>query len=351
MHGACVPGVRAVMRVRGRMCRRRPLIRLAVALVPLALATSACGLAGGGTYRVDVIFPRAVALFDESRVKVMGADVGTVKAAEIDGQQIRVELAIRDDVPIPADAKAAIVPFTLVGERNVVLTPPWKQGMSKLADGAEIPIERTEIPVEPDEALEAVRDIARALDPKAVGRLVSGTARSIKGRGKDFNTALESTAGLTATLAAQDEQLEEVVRNLHTLASGLNAREQKLGRVIDSFSRVSGVLAQERENIAAFLDATARLPREGQLLLANYQEEIPEDLATLAKVLMIAEANIDEVDQLVKVFPDTMKLIIDIWRPQFGVATLRVNSSGSTFPILALLGLDPVCIPVDMDCP
>lgn len=342
MHGAGVPGVRAMMRAR---------VRMAVALIPLALVCTACGLVGGGTYRVDVTFPRAVALFVDSRVKVMGADVGTVKATEIDGRQIRVELAIRNDVPVPADAKAAIVPFTLVGERNVVLTPPWKQGMPMLADGDEIPIERTEIPVEPDEALEAVRDIARALDPKAVGRLVSGAARSVKGRGKDFNTALESTAGLTATLAAQDEQLEEVARNLHTLASGLNEREGKLGRVIDSFSRVSGVLAQERENIAAFLDATARLPREGQLLLANYQEEIPQDLAILAKVLMIADANIDEVEQLVTAFPDTAKLIIDIWRPQFGLATLRVSASGSTFPILSLLGLDPVCIPVDMDCP
>ncbi len=331
--------------------------KIVAAVLAVFVATSSCSvLPGGGTYRVSAIFPRAVALFPDSRVKVMGADVGSVKAVEIQGRSIRVEMAIRDDVPIRADAKASIVPFTLVGERNVVFSPVWKAGMPKLADGAVIPIDRTEIPVEPDEILTALRDLAKAIDPQAVGKLVTSAARSLRGRGKDLNTALEELGGIGSTLAGSDERLIEVARNIHTLASSLNSRERKLGAVVDSFSRVSKVLADEREQVAAFLDAMARLPREGQLLLASYQEEIPQSIATLAKVLMIVESNIDQVEQLVLAFPPNAELIRDIWRPSYGLGTLRINAGGSGRAALQriydALGLgEAPCIPTpDVPC-
>lgn len=330
---------------------------LALALAALSLTASACVPFVGNTYRVDVIFARATALFPDSRVKVMGADVGKVQKIEVEGSQLRVTLAIEDGVPIPSSARAAIVPFTLVGERNVVLTPPWRPGKDRLEDGDTIPVERTEIPFEPDEALEALRDLAEAINPDALGRLVSKAAESVKGRGKDFNVALEATGKLSSVLADQDDVLEEVARNLHTLASGLNEREQKLGRVINSFSRVSGVLAQERDNIAAFLDAIARLPREGQLLLANFQEKIPQDLATLAKILKVAESNIGSIEQLIRAFPDIAENLIGAYEPNFRALVLRVTASGSTAPVLqgllSPLGVDDVpCVPApDMDCP
>lgn len=330
--------------------------RICVVALIVGLTAPACSPFGGGTYNVDVVFARATALFPDSRVRVMGAEVGKVSNIDIEKDRLRVTLAIDSDVPIPADAKAAIVPFTLVGERNVVLTPPWKPGRPKLADGATIPIERTEIPFEPDEALEALRDLAKAVNPDALSRLISKAASSVKGRGRDFNVALEETAALSGVLGEQDEVLEEIARNFHAVASGLNEREQKLGRVISSFSRVSSVLAQERHNIAAFLDALARLPREGQFLLANFQEQIPQDLATLAKVLMVAESNITSIGQLIRAFPEITAALINAYNPDFRALVLRVSASGSSAPILrgllSPLGIDNVpCVPApDMAC-
>ncbi len=329
----------------------------ALALLALGLSTSACVPFADNTYPVDVIFPRATALFPDSRVKVMGADVGKVRTIKIEGTRLRVTLAIKNDVPIPARARAAIVPFTLVGERNVVLTPPWKVGQERLGAGDTIPVERTEIPFEPDEALEALRDLAKAVNPNALSRLVSKAAESVKGRGKDFNAALEGTGALSTALGDQDEVLEEIARNFHTLASGLNQREQKLGRVINSFSRVSGVLAEERDNIAAFLDALARLPREGQFLLANFQKQIPQDLAIIAKVLMVAESNIESIEQLIDAFPDITENLIGAYEPNFRALVLRVSASASSAPILqgllSPLGVDNVpCVPApDVACP
>src|SRR3546814_10724110 len=62
-------------------------------------------------------------------------------------------MEIPEDVPVPADAGAQIVPQSLIGERYVQLSPAFQDGMETAEDGHVIPLERTIIPVEPDEAL------------------------------------------------------------------------------------------------------------------------------------------------------------------------------------------------------
>ena len=58
-----------------------------------------------------------------------------------------------------------------------MLFPPWDADMAaagrpQAADGDVIPLDRTEVPVEPDEGLEAFNDLAQSLDADIVGDLV-----------------------------------------------------------------------------------------------------------------------------------------------------------------------------------
>ena len=55
----------------------------------LALGLTSCSQPGDGGYRLTAYFPKAVALYAQSRVKVMGLDVGRVTSVGIDGDQIR----------------------------------------------------------------------------------------------------------------------------------------------------------------------------------------------------------------------------------------------------------------------
>ena len=52
-----------------------------------------------------------------------------------------------------------------------MLRPAWQPGDERAQDGDVIPLERTSIPAEPDEALQAFTDLARDLDPDEVARL------------------------------------------------------------------------------------------------------------------------------------------------------------------------------------
>jgi virulence factor Mce-like protein len=321
--------------------------RLAPVVLTAAVALPGCGVVGGGggSYTLTADFSRAVALYEGSRVEVMGADVGTVEDVAVDGDRIRVELSVRDDVPLPADVHAAIVPLTLIGERNIVLFPAWRPGDDRAADGDVIPPERTEVPVEPDEALEAFTELARAIDPETVRRLVTDSAVALEGHGLDLNGALRAGADVTSVLAGEADDLAEVATDLARLTDTLATREQQLGRLLDAFSQAAGVLAAERDAIQRFLAAVVQLSEEGELLLEQFGEQLPSDVATLAQVAMVVRVNIDSVVQLVHALPENSRLVIDAYDPARRVLRIRVNltpdASEALQAALAPLGVQP----------
>ena len=324
--------------------------RLAVLAVAAGVGLAGCGIVGGGGggYTVTATFTRAVALYEGSQVQVMGSNVGTVEDVAVDGEVIRVELSVDDDVPLPADVRAAIVPLTLVGERNVVLFPAWQPGDERLEDGAHLPVERTVVPVEPDEALEAFTELARAVDPEAVSRFVSSSADALNGRGDELNRALESSADLTGLLAAEGDDLMAVAEDLQELTSTLADREEQLGRLLDAFAAATGVLAEERESIRAFLSAVVELTSEGNLLLEQFDQQLPQDIATLADVALVLRVNVESLSQLVQALPANSRMVVNAWDPVRRLLRIRVNLSPAAASALSAalvpLGLEP-CIP------
>ena len=324
--------------------RRLLLIALAVP------ALSGCGIVGGGGggYTVTATFTRAVALYEGSQVQVMGADVGTVEDVRPDGDVIRVELSVRDDVPLPSDVRAAIVPLSLVGERNIVLFPAWQPGDDRLEDGADIPVDRTVVPVEPDEALAAFTELAQAIDPEEISRFVSSSADALEGSGDELNRALSSSAALTGLLAAEGDDLVQVAEDLARLTSTLADREEQLGQLLDAFAAATGVLADEREAIRTFLTSVVQLTTEGELLLEQFDEQLPDDIATLADVAMTLRVNLGALGQLLEALPDNSRLVVNAYDAERQVFRIRVNLSPPATQLvramLAPLGLYP-CVP------
>ncbi len=323
----------------------------------LATTLTACARPGDGGYLVRVDFRRAVALYEQSRVKVMGIDVGRVTKIRVSGDHVSVEMRIDRQVPLPVDVNATIVPFSLIGERNIVLSPPYRPGQPRLRDGTLIPPSRTHVPVEPDEALQAVTDLARAIDPNSVKDLFANGATALRGQGGVLNEALRQSSDLMSLLASQDQALLAVAENVHRLAGVLVARQQQLGRLLDDFSTATGVLASERDALARFLSALVRLSDEGKALLTDYRVQLPKDLASLATVSATVEANADSVQELLKAVDEIGRGVVRAYDPVGGGVRVRIVTTGTAAaaiqPLFDLLGLGPApCTPLPgLACP
>jgi len=317
------------------------------------LGLPACGFGRSDTYQVTAYFDRAVSVFPSSDVRVLGLPAGSVANVEIDGDKVRVDMAIPEDIKIPADATAQIVPQSLIGERYIQIAPAYTDGMTAAEDGDVL--EKTVIPVEPDEALAALKEFLDSLDPEGIGDLVSNLDEDLRGNGAKLNDALGSLSQLVETFAEKDDVLVRIVESFDKLTATLVTREQQLGEVMDAFAEASQVLADERQGIEDLVAGLADLSSNGLALVGEHSTDLRADIATLAEAAATIDANLGSVTQLLAAGPNLASGIIGAYDHELRALNLRNNFSPLVTELadlaLGQLGLPPLCLPVLQECP
>jgi phospholipid/cholesterol/gamma-HCH transport system substrate-binding protein len=265
-----------------------------------------------------------------------------VKKVTVQGDEVRVEMEIPDDIPIPDDATAQIVPQSLIGERYVQLAPAFKTGDRRARDGYVIPASRTITPVEPDEALAAVKKFLDSLDPHGLGRLVNNLNEDLQGNGTALNAALGSLSKLVSTFADKDQQLGDIIDSFDRLTRTLSTRDAQLGQVLDAFAQVSQILADERSSISGLVGGLAEVSRDGLQLVGEHQAA-----ATV-------NANLEAVGKLLDAGGILPKGLRGAFDPTLRAINLRNNFSPLVDDALqallgSLLGTPSLCIPTPLN--
>ena len=337
----------------------RRLLPVAIAVLA-SLAAGSCsvvgGDSGGGTTRT-AWFPRAVALYESSDVRVLGLVAGHIDEVEVVGDRVKVTLEMDEGVPIPKDVNALIVPQSLIGERYVQLFPAWREGDPRIPDGATIPESRTSVPVEPDEALAALKEFIDTLDPEATGKLVSNLAADLEGAGGDLNSAVAGLSDLAVTVASKDAEIARIIDSFDDFTATLRTREGQLGQVMDQFAKMTSIIAEERRAIEGLVRGLGQVSGDALDLVGEHGAALDVDLQRLTRALATVDANLESVTQLLDAGPTLVTGLVDGHDPQFHRVDLRNQFSptaqqafGAVLSALGIPGGDAVCLPVDVDC-
>src|SRR5690606_29129925 len=145
----------------GVLLMRRVLLVVIAALTLLPL-TASCGVLDEPRTRITIQFSDATGLFRGNDVGIRGVKVGHVESITPAGTPVDVEVVIGADVELPRDVGAVIVSRSVATDRYVELTPAYTAGPT-LADGAVIGVDRTRTPVEFEELLGSLEDLASSL--------------------------------------------------------------------------------------------------------------------------------------------------------------------------------------------
>jgi len=312
----------------------------AIAGVAVLTATlGSCALSGPSSYHVTAYFAKAVSFYPGSRVQVMGINVGKVDSVIPMSGQVRVVASINRDVPLPANAIAAIVPLSLIGERTLTFSPAWRPGQAKLANGAVLQQDRTRIPVEVNDALKSFGKILDSFDPTKANAALGNAASTLQGNGSAFNQAFQQTAQLVNNLAGQDQQLLKVAQNLNRLAGVVRGREQTLNSLVGSFAQASRLLAGERKEIQTLVMAIADLAKRGDVLIRIHQETLPGDLLQTARIALMIKGDATSLGYLLKALPDIGYQFVNAYDPKQHALVARVSLDAFLRPYLtAILG-------------
>ena len=287
-------------------------------------------------------------------MQVLGLPAGEITDIEIVGDRVKVTMAVDSDVPLPADVKAAIVPQSLIGERRVQLFPPYQEGEPQAQDGHEIALEDTIVPVEPDEALAALKRFLDSLDPNGVGRLIDNAATDLHGKGEDLGSALDQLSQLVGNVENNDDAIIKIAEQFDDFTATLLTREAQLGKVLDNFSVVAGVLADERKDIEQLISGLADISGGGLDLVSEHAVRLRTDIKIVTRLAQSVHTNLDAVTDITKAGAQTVQGFLGSYNPDLRALNLR-NSFGpltveALSPIFDSIGVPVPCVPVDATC-
>jgi len=278
---------------------------LAIALVVALLATAGLwyALQRGSQRTITAYFTSTVGLYVANQVTIKGIPVGTVDEIMPQGDVVRVVLKVDNEAPVRADAQAVIVAPTLVSDRYIQLGPDYTGG-PMMADGAVIPVGRTNVPVELDRVYQSLDTISRALGPTganqngALNQVLRSSAGALGGNGELLKSTITELGGAVGTLADNRDNLFATVDNLGQFTNMLARNDGAVRALNAQLADFSAFLATERGDLSAVLanlppalDDVARFIRDNRDILRTDVRR----LATITDILVRQRAALTEV--------------------------------------------------------
>lgn len=304
---------------------------IAAAVVVVIIAVSAVTLwPKPERVTATAYFPRAVSVYPGSDVRILGIKVGEVDSITPAGRSVRVKFWWDAKHKVPANAKAVIASPSIVADRYLQLTPAYTKG-DVMADGAQIPLDRTAVPLELDQIYQSLNDLSVALGPKgandqgALARLLDVSAKNLNGQGAKLNQTITDVSKLTSTLSGNSSALFNTIRQLQTFVSALAANDGLVKQFNTNFAAVSTTLAGERKDLGSALSLLATALGEVASFVKDNRTLIK---GTVSQATALSQILVNEKTALAEVL-DTAPLglgnLARIYNPQFGTLDQRIN--------------------------
>lgn len=256
-------------------------------------------------------FKVANSLYNDNEVRIMGVPVGKVTKIQPLGDRVRVTLEYDGDIKLPADARAAVISPSVVGDRFIQLGPAYTGGPA-LPDNARLGIDRTAVPVELDDIFKSIDNLALALGPDgankdgALSRLVNSTADQLDGQGEQLAKTLQNFAKLSTTLDNNDEELFASIREMDEFVTLLRRNDKSARKFFDSTAEVSEVLAGERDDLAATIEALREALTEVRNFVRDNRSAIRGNVDNLESLAALLADRSEQIDHLLAETPTAL---------------------------------------------
>ena len=321
-----------------RVLGLNPLIPAALVLVLLAGAALLL-LPGSGQKHVVAEFPRAISLYKGSDVKILGVAVGKVDEVEPSGTKVIVKFHYDSKYKVPADAKAAVISPSIVGDRFIQLTPVYTGG-AVMADNARLGVDRTATPLELDQIFGSITDLTKALGPEgankpgpsgtgALTRLLDSTAKNFGGQGVQFNQTLHNLSQLTKTLADNKDELFGTVSEVEKFTNTLAKNDDTVRRFNDSLASGAQLLADEREDLAAVLKNLSVAMTQVRTFVAENKSLLSTNIRELNKLSKVLVKNRNALDETLTNAPVALNNLFLAYNETAGTLDTRANMGES----------------------
>ena len=286
-------------------------------------------------YHVTAYFTKAIGLFENSDVDILGVPVGVVTEVVPEGTQVRVEMEIDSQYKIEKsdDTFAQIVPISVISDRYVQLGPVYEGEGEFLADGDTLDTSVTQIPAELDDVFKQLKKLLDAIEPGkegepgALGDLIVQLNRTLKDRERDLQGTLIHGAELTGTLADAEGDLNGLLLNLDSLFSRLATRADSIGELNRNFALVMTALAESRSDLEGTLANLSELTGEVGRVATQHGDRLGRDLTLASEITTSVIRHRASVEEALTWLPVLSEGLTNAYNPQHHDVDVRDNAT------------------------
>ena len=305
-----------------------------VAALALMGSTAGCGVFGGGdTKQVSALFERAVGVYEQSDVRVLGVKIGAVTDIRPEGDKVRIDMEYDAKYDIPADARALVVAPSIVSDRYVQLTPAYTGG-PVLAEGSVLGLDRTDVPLELDEVYAALDELNVALGPNgankdgALSDLLKVSAENLEGNGELLGSTLEDFSQGIETLAQQRDDLFGTIRNLQDFTTTIANSDDTVRAFNRDLAVVADQLAGERQDLATAVRQLSVALGDVATFVRENREGLTANVENLAEVTAALIENQAALEEFIDTAPTALSNLQLAYNPSTGTLDTRDNGPG-----------------------
>lgn len=295
--------------------------------------------------RIQVVayFDNSNGLFVNDEVRVLGVPVGRIERIEPEAERVKITFWVDDEVAIPAGAKAAIVSPQLVTSRAIQLTPAYTGG-DKMTNGAVIEIDRTAVPLEWDDLRLQLEKLTDALAPtqpggvSTVGEFVNTAADNLRGQGGNMRETIVNVSKALSILGDHSGDMFSTVKNLSLVVSALHDSSDLLSQLNRNFAAATGALASSPDAVGNAVKYLNDVVGATTAFISENRDSMGTASDQLASITTAVHDSIDDVEQSLHLFPNTLQNFINIYQPTQQGITGALTLQNFANPISFLCG-------------
>jgi phospholipid/cholesterol/gamma-HCH transport system substrate-binding protein len=260
----------------------------------------------------------------ESNSPVMIDDVvvGSVGKMTVQGWHADVEVSVKPDVVVPANAVATVGQTSLLGSMHLALNPPLGQAPEgKLPPGATIPLDKSSTYPSTEQTLSSLSAVVNGGGLGQIGDIIHNFNAALsghEGQVRDLLTRLDDFVGL---LDEQHDNIIASIQELNRVASTFADQRDTITQALQRIPPALDVLVKERpqittalEKLGTFSDTATRLVNDTQADLVRNLQNLEPTLKALADV----GPDLDKAIAYLPAYPFPQSLIDQAIRGDYG---------------------------------
>ncbi len=277
----------------------RTVKRWSVAGSALALLVTGCSFQGvnslplpgavgrgpdAATYHVQVA--NVATLEANSPVLIDDVVVGSVRKMTVDNWHADVEISVKPDVTVPANAVATVGQTSLLGSMHLALNPPLgEKPEGRLAAGATIPLSGSSTYPSTERTLSSLATVVNGGGLGQIGDVIHNFNTALNGREPQIRELLTRLDNFVGVLDSQRDNIIASIQQLNRVAGTFAGQRDKIDRALKEIPPALDVLIKERPNLTAALVKLGQFGDTAAGLVNDAGDDLVKDLENLGPAL------------------------------------------------------------------